>query len=77
MPTKRKRSAFDTSPDGVGYRNAYNKEHYKRITLYTSPEKKDEITAAAEKRGLSVAKYLLTSAEEYENNHPIEKVEKT
>ncbi len=73
MPTKRKKTPYDTSPEWKEYHAKYLKEHYKFISIRVSPEKRDQIAEAAKRHDMSIAQYVVTAAEEYESNHPVEK----
>lgn len=66
MPEEKKRTRnYDKSPEGIAYRNQYNKDHYERLNIYVMPELNERIKQFTDDTGISKNKLVSIAVTEY------------
>lgn len=65
MPKKKYEEGYDKSPEGIAYRNQYNKDHYERINVYVTPELNERIKQFTNETGISKNRLVSVAITEY------------
>ena len=72
MPRKKiHENGWSNTPDGRIYTREYNKEHYSRICVRFSKERRAEIDRLSEAAGLSYAAFLAEAVEAWKEKNGI------
>ena len=66
MPEGKKRTRnYDKSPEGIAYRNQYNKEHYSIVKVVMKPDFRDKVDERAAADGISRTQLIVNALTAY------------